>query len=119
MANYVISTIMLVGDKDYLDTIRQAIEICTKRYTTLIAYEEYAWASDVLEYLHINTKKYYSDLRIERCWTIWRNPRWDKKGKNLLIEEESKWERTKCLDIIVSESGGLLHNYSLVESGVY
>ncbi len=117
MANYIYSTIRIVGDKDYLDRFRQAIDACTECHANFVDFDEYAWAPNVMNYMHINTKKIEKLIKYGPQ-TFWYDARFDEDGRNLIIEEECRWERSELLDIVKSESGCLIKAYELLYSGL-
>ena len=117
MANVIYSTIMIVGEKEYLDSFKVAIDVCAEKHMQECGEDE-AWALDVLEYMHINTKtlSVNTTRKVNSVKTWWFNPHFDERGKHLVIEEACLWERSDLLDFLVQKSDGLLTAYTILES---
>jgi len=108
--NYLRSKILIVGDKEYLETLRDAINHCTKR----LPYwnnNEWAWYVDVIQYLHLNAKV------LKEHWTNWYDAEFDSTGKHLIIHEICSGDkRSPFLDFIISSSNNQLTSYTILDS---
>lgn len=119
MANIIYSTIAIVGEREFLDSFRNAIETCTEKLKQEWGNEE-AWALDVLEYMHINIKTLSANTtrKVNSGRTWWFSPRYDAKRKYLIIEEKCTWNRSEILDFLVQKSIGRIKAYSILYSGL-
>lgn len=120
MANIIYSTITIVGEKKFLESFRKAIETCAEKLKQEGGDGEDAWALDVLECMHINTKVLSANTtrKVNAGKTWWFSPRFDAKENNLIIEETCIWDRSELLDFLMQKSNGQIKAYSILYSGL-
>lgn len=120
MANIIYSTIIIVGEKEFLDSFRNAIETCAEKMKQEGGDYDEVWALDVLECMHMNTKtlSVNTTRKVNAGRTWWYSPRFDEKGKNLIIEETCICCRSELLDFLMKKSNGGIKAYELLYSGL-
>ena len=91
MANWIISEIIITGEKEVLNNIERVINECNDK-STLEDDSESNWVGYILGKLGINAKK-WSDR------AFWSYAHFDKHG-HLVFREESAWKRSKCAEAL-------------------
>jgi hypothetical protein len=114
MANYIYSTVQLIGEHEALERFIQAVEACTLKMQEEWGKDsDEADAAEVLAMLHINIRKYHIRT-LYGTFTWWKDAHFDKNGKHVIFTEVSKWCRGEAMKALIAESNNQFQNYSYI-----